>query len=67
MSLDYRIVYPRGDRSKLVVAQVYDYEEDEWDIASTQKFTTREAAEEYMVALAEQHGLNCPTQPKLLD
>jgi hypothetical protein len=65
--LYYRIVYPRGDRTELAVAQVYDWEEDEWDIASAKKFEHREAAADHMVYLAEKHGLNCPRQPKLLD
>lgn len=67
VDLNYRIVYPCGDRTKLTVAQVYGWEEDEWDIASSQKFDTREEAEGHMVTLAKQHGLNCPRQPKLLD
>jgi hypothetical protein len=65
--LNYRIVYPRGDRTELTVAQVYDWEEDEWDIASARKFETRDDANEHMVYLAQKHGLNCPRQPKLLD
>lgn len=64
--LNYRIVYPRGDRTQLTVAQVYTWEEDEWDIASSQKFDTREEAEEHMQKLAVKHGLNADPRPKQL-
>jgi hypothetical protein len=67
MSLFYRIVYPRGNRSELSVVQVYDYEEDEYDIASSKLFHDRETATEHMRVLAERHGLNCPEEKKLLD
>lgn len=66
--LNYKIVYPRGDRTKLVVAQVYTWEEDEWDIASSQSFDDREEAEQHMQTLAKQHNLNCTPRPtQLLD
>ena len=56
--LEYRIVYPRGDRSRLAVAQVRDYEVDEWALASRRTFgDDEEAATEYMRELAEEHGL----------
>jgi hypothetical protein len=56
--LDYRVIYPRGDRSKLAVAQVRDYEADDWDLASRETFGDDEdAAYAKAEALAEAHGL----------
>lgn len=60
--LDYMIIYPRGDRSRLCVAQVRDYQRDEWDLASRMTFAEREDAEIYMVELAERHGLDYETE-----
>lgn len=66
--LSYRIVYPRGDRTQLTVAQVYTWEENEWDIASSQSFDERAEAEQHMHTLAAKHGLNCTPRPnQLLD
>lgn len=68
MSLHYRIVYPRGMRTELTVAQVYDWEEGEWDIASSKRFDDRGEAEEHMQHLASKHSLNCKPRPtQLLD
>jgi hypothetical protein len=63
----YRIVYPGGDRTRLLVATTYDYEEDEYDIASSRKFDDKDEATAHMVVLAQKHGLDCPKHPKLLD
>lgn len=66
--LNYRIVYPRGDRTQLAVAQVYTWEEDEWDIASSKSFDERTEAEQHMQELAKKHHLNCTPRPtQLLD
>ena len=66
--LSYRIVYPRGDRSALSVAHAYDYEEDEYDIASSKKFDDRAEAEQHMHGLATTHNLSCtPRKTQLLD
>lgn len=35
----YRIVYPHGDRSKLTVCCMFDYEEGEYDIASRNRYS----------------------------
>lgn len=55
------IVYPRGNRNRLSVVQVVDYEKNEWALASRREFENTEqgkaAAIEYMVELAERHGL----------
>lgn len=65
--LAYMIVYPRGVRSQLSVAQVYTWEYDDWDLASMRRFDNRTEAEQYMEELAAKHGLNCHSTKKLLD
>lgn len=65
--LAYMIVYPRGDRTKLCVVQVYSYEQNDWDLASLERFYDRDEAETYMDELATKHGLICRTSQKLLD
>ena len=44
MTISYRVVYPKGDRNKLTVVQVVDYEVDEWDIASRHEYQDEEDA-----------------------
>ena len=44
MSSSYRVVYPKGDRSKLTVAQVFDYETSDWSIASRHEYQEEEDA-----------------------
>jgi hypothetical protein len=44
MATSYRVVYPKGDRSKLTVAQVVDYEASDWDIASRHEYLDEEDA-----------------------
>ncbi|MFZ3583387.1 hypothetical protein ACOI1H_14610 [Loktanella sp. DJP18] len=56
--LDYRVIYPRRDRTKLAVAHVRDYEADEWDLASRELFgDDKDAAYAKAYALAVEHGL----------
>lgn len=56
--ISYRIVYPAGDRSRLTVAPVRDYETDDWALASRQNFgEDSEAAWAHCHALAKEHGL----------
>lgn len=56
--LDHRVIYPRGDRTKLSVAQVRDYETDQWALASRRNFgDDADAAWAHCYALAEEHGL----------
>jgi hypothetical protein len=57
---DYRVIYPGGDRTKLKVALVFDYEEDEYALASRRKFdqeTEEDAAHDYAKDLARENGL----------
>jgi hypothetical protein len=44
MTTTYRVVYPKGDRSKLTVAQGVDYEVSDWDIASRHEYQDEEDA-----------------------
>lgn len=53
----WRIVYPRGDKSKLSIALVFDYEEDDYALASRNSYDSEDEAYEYMKELAENHGL----------
>ena len=57
MSDSWRVVYPNGERDKLSIAQVYDYEESDWDIASRRLFGGEAEAYEYMIELAKKNGL----------
>jgi hypothetical protein len=53
-----KVIYPQGDRSKLDVAWVRDYEADQWAIASSRSFgESYEDARRYAIELAAQHGL----------
>jgi hypothetical protein len=65
--LAYMVIYPRGDRSQLSVAQVYTWEYDEWDLASLQRFDERPEAEEYAEKLGRLHNLQSRPTQKLLD
>lgn len=44
MSASYRVIYPKGDRSKLTVSEVFDYEVSDWAIASRHKYDNEEDA-----------------------
>ncbi len=59
--MNWMIIYPKGKKSVLDIAQVSDYEEHEWALASRHRFTNDEVgkheAYEYMKELAEKHGL----------
>jgi hypothetical protein len=53
-----KVIYPKGDRSKLDVAWVIDYEEDQWAIASRRSFgDDYETARTYAIELANEHNL----------
>ena len=57
MASSFRVIYPRGDRTKLSIAFVYDYEEDDWSLASTQHFEVEANAEIYAEELASKFSL----------
>lgn len=66
--LNYMVVYPKGDRTRLSVAQVLDYEQSDWALASMQKFGyDKQACREYMIELAEKHNLDYDGKQHLLD
>lgn len=65
-SCPWMIIYPRGDRTRLDVAQVQDYEKDEWDLASRETFIFEYDAREYMNELASENGIRSPG-PAFLD
>lgn len=57
--LTYYIIYPSGDKTKLAVLDLGDYEMyelDDWSLASRQSFTELELALEYGQKLAIEHG-----------
>ena len=54
---NYRIVYPKGDRSRLSVALVWPWEKDDYDIASSMCFTDRDVAQEHAQTLAAKYDL----------
>ena len=56
-SCPWMVIYPRGNRSRLDIAQVRDYEKDDWDLASLQTFLYEFDARDYMLELADRHGL----------
>ena len=59
-TLYWIVVYPRGDRSKLAVAEMCDatdYEEHDYAIASRKRFRDEAMAAQYCRELAAQHGL----------
>lgn len=55
----WRIIYPGGDRTRLSMALVFDYEENDWDLASQRRFQFEEESEcrEYMIELAHKNDL----------
>jgi len=65
--LSWRVIYPSGNRRKLSIAQVRDYEADDWDLASRREFDDEEECRQYMIELAEDHGLEYEGQHKFLD
>jgi len=56
-SCPWMVIYPRGNRKRLDIAQVRDYEKSEWDLASSETFIYEEDAREYMQDLANENGL----------
>ena len=53
----WMVIYPRGDRSQLEIAQVRDYQKGEWDLASRETFIYEYDARDYMVELARENNL----------
>lgn len=55
--LSWMVIYPNGNRKYLDIAQVRDYEKADWDLASRREFDDEDECHDYMVELAEKHGL----------
>lgn len=53
----HRIVYPKGDRSRLSVAWVWPWDADHYDMASSQPFADRDEAQEHAQTLAAKYDL----------
>lgn len=56
-SCPWMVIYPCGNRKRLDIAQVRDYQRDEWDIASREEFIYEYDARDYMYELARENGL----------
>ena len=69
MSSSYRVVYPKGDRSKLTVSQVFDYEVSDWAVASRHEYQEEEDAWEQASFLARHSNKEIigRTEPDYLD
>jgi hypothetical protein len=61
------VIYPCGDRTKLDIAQVRDYQRDEWDLAANISFLYENEAKDYMRELADRHGLRHSGKTAYLD
>lgn len=53
----YRVIFPKGDLSKLSIAEIWDYQKDEWKIASRKIFQVRSEAVAYARDLAKTNQL----------
>ena len=54
------VIYPRGDRTKISVAEIFrssSYEKDEYDLASRRELASEIEAAAYGRSLAKIHGL----------
>lgn len=65
-SCPWMVIYPRGNRRSLDIAQVRDYEKCDWDLASHETFIYEYDAREYMQELARENGLQ-GSGPAFLD
>lgn len=52
----WMVIYPNGDRTTLDVEMVWDYQTNQWDLASNQRFDKQETAQDYAAELAMEHG-----------
>lgn len=65
--LSWMVIYPRGNRKLLDIAQVRDYEKSEWDLASQQEFDDEDECREYMKQLGDRHGIRYDGDTAYLD
>jgi hypothetical protein len=66
-SCQWHVIYPHGDRGRLAIAQVRDYEMDDWDIASRESFIFEYDARDHMIKLAKRHDLHYKGRQSYLD
>jgi hypothetical protein len=52
----FYIIYPRGDRSKISVSEVEEYEKDDYALASRHTFIDEKDAIEYAKILAKDNN-----------
>ena len=61
MDQEVRVIYPRGDKTKLAFGIMFDYEASEWSIAGRESFPYTEEGQKgalaYGRSLASSHGL----------
>lgn len=65
--LYWMVIYPRGNRHCLDIAQVRDYEKSDWDLASRREFEDEDECRDYMIELAERHNLRYAGSRAYLD
>lgn len=57
MSLKWMVIYPYGNLRILSVAQVFDYEQDEWSLASLKRFDEEKDAVIHAQKLSREHAI----------
>lgn len=65
--LYWMVIYPRGNRKTLDIAQVRDYEKSDWDLASQREFDDEDECRDYMKELADRHNLRYDGDTAYLD
>lgn len=63
MSYSWMVIYPRGNKNVLDIAEVVDYEKNEWPLASFKEFSTEEEAALYARKLSNKHGIPLTEKP----
>ena len=53
----YYIIYPSGDESRIDIAQGFEYEKDDYALASRHSYTNEVEAIQNAISLAEKHQL----------
>lgn len=59
----WMVIYPSGDRTTLDITMVWDYEKDDYALASHKTFMREFDARDYAVSLAKAHNLKCRCDP----
>ena len=61
----YLIVYPKGDRTKLTVAEAQRFDKSGYDLASETEFAAQAEAEQHARSLAKAHEKTFVLNPNL--